>query len=173
MTTGAQTQITHLERGATDGAFPVAPAFTADGQTVLFMLPTPSRGGSDVWSVPVTGGEPTLVIEDAAFPAPLPDGKTIAYVRVGIRVVSIDDPGSARHLATTSRTGVFGLAASPDGTRLIYGRPGGLDPGGTNVVDVATGEMEQVLDGARRGVAGQRHAHRHPIRARRRLTALC
>jgi hypothetical protein len=153
VTTGAQTQITHLERGATRGAWMVAPTFSADGQTVLFMLPKSDRCcPSDVWSVPVTGGEPTLMITDAAFPAPLPDGKTIAYLYGGLQtisVASIDDPGSARFLNPGDT--IIGLGSSPDGTRLLYGLPGGPppeDPGGLNMVDIDTGAVETVVHGA-------------------------
>ena len=149
LTTGASNQITHLgqvPRGAS-----LAPTFTPDGQSVLFMLPRGPFPYSDVWSVPVTGGEPTLVIEDAEFPTPLPDG-TIAFVRNtfrGIWVASIGDPGSARPLIPQDET-VMWLAASPDGTKLMYAREASgprppADPGAVNVVDVGTGAVENVL----------------------------
>ncbi len=138
--TGAGIQLTHLELFYS-GAFPLSPTFTPDGQSVLFMLPNSSRmNGSDVWSVPVTGGEPTLVIEHAAWPAPLPDGKSIAYVSESLSdiwVASRNDPGSARPVISTAAP-VFGLWASPDGTKLLCG---GV------VVDIGTGAVHSVPNG--------------------------
>ena len=144
-----RTQITHLDLPY-GGGFLLAPTFTPDGQTVLFMLPNHSTYGTDVWSVPVTGGEPTLVIEHARWPAPLPDGKTIAYVseplvssdghhqsvHEDIWVASINDPGSARLVTSTVGPGIFGMSASPDGTKLTYHEDGG----GDHEVDIATGQ---------------------------------
>jgi hypothetical protein len=120
---------------------------------------------SSVWSVPVTGGEPTLAIQDAAFPTPLPDGKTVAYVGDGghnVSIASVDDPGSARVLISAT---AFGLMVSPDGTRLAYSRAD--EPPGISVVDAATGALagslrvENVLRICERRVARQRHAHRY------------
>jgi Tol biopolymer transport system component len=153
VTTGAQNQVTHLE--PFDGPWLLSPTFAPDGQSVLFMLPDSDSDrccASDVWSVPVTGGEPTLVITDAAFPAPLSDGKTVVYLSGGgIWAARVDDPGSAR--LVTFPYGVLGLWASADGARLAYGRaygrPGGLppsDPGGVNVVDLGTGRTDYVVD---------------------------
>ncbi len=163
--TGEQTQITHL-----DGAFAtiLSPKFTPDGRSVLFMLPRSEGGTRDVWSVPVTGGEPTLVISDAAFPAPLPDGKTIAYVSQGaVWIARIDDPGSARRLTDTTSflwNPAIGLAVSPDGARLVYDPMGpSRGAGGIQVVDVGAGAVETPRDRRRfkSRVARQRHAHRH------------
>jgi len=148
--TRTSVQLTHLQRGGPTRS----PAFTIDGQNVLFMLPR-SDGSfhSDVWSVPVSGGEPTLVIEGAAFPAPLPDGK-IAYLsdtpflRGDIWVASIDDPRSGRLLHPA--WGGDDLTASPDGKRLLYWNEAsilGIDPRITTVVDAASGASEAVVDG--------------------------
>jgi hypothetical protein len=68
LSTGQISRITELKRD--QARWFLAPTFTSDGQDVLFHLP---RTGSetttwDIWSVPVTGGEPTLVRRDAAFP---------------------------------------------------------------------------------------------------------
>jgi Tol biopolymer transport system component len=54
----------------------LAPAFSADGERVLFQLARDATDESpfDVWSLPVTGGDPELVARDAALPIPLRDG---------------------------------------------------------------------------------------------------
>ena len=120
LTTEASTQITHL--GNAPRGSSLMPKFTPDGRGVLFMLPKGPYPYSDVWSVPATGGESTLVIEDAEFPTPLPDG-SIAFVRNtwrGVWVTSIDDAGSARPLIPPYEVVNRLVAASPDGTRLVY-----------------------------------------------------
>jgi Tol biopolymer transport system component len=149
LTTRATNQITHFERPGAS----LSPTFTLDGQSVLFMLPRGQYPYSDVWSMPVTGGEPTLVIETAEFPEPLPDG-TIAFARFfwsGLWVTSIDDPGSARPLIPP-REMVNEVAASPDGRRLAYVRPwvgpSTAGQGAVIIVDADTGGVETVLDRA-------------------------
>ncbi|HTN79726.1 MAG TPA: hypothetical protein VMK16_08630 [Acidimicrobiales bacterium] len=160
-------QLTHLGQDWRGHTWLQSPRFTADGQDVLFMLPRDTGSDdSDVWSVPVSGGDPTLVKEHAAFPAPLPDGK-IAYVSSsgtgplgGIWTASIGVAGSARRVfADAFPTSSSGLLASPDGTKLLYerqsvvvgGTVGGEGPfqipGRITVIDVATGATEYTLPG--------------------------
>ncbi len=150
-TTGVRTQITHLDLSAAGWRVPSgADVYRRRPDGAVHASQSFTAGGSDVWSVPVTGGEPTLVIEHATWPVPLPDGKTIAYVSEPGRVVdeghylrcfsdiwvaSIDDPGSARLVTSTVGHGIFGMSASPDGTKLIYHEDGAGDRG----VDIATG----------------------------------
>ena len=154
--TGDRSQITHLDLDYRSDDFPRSPTFTRDGQTVLFMLPSgPSCCRGDVWSVPMTGGEPTLLIENAAWPAPLTDGKTVAFVsgrgtdplRGGIWLASIDDPSSARPLVLAGPF-ITGLWASPDGSQLMYRSEGGVPPDGFTIIDAATGVLEYRLEGA-------------------------
>ena len=162
VTTGARIQVTHLEQTWAFQGY-LSPTFTRDGQSVLFQLPRDSSRMThfDVWSVPVTGGEPTLVIEDASFPAPLPDGKTVAYVSgvpsawgsegQGISMVNLDEPDSARTLIDGEEA-IQGLTVSPDGTKLAYGRLDGTRfngelIGGIYILDVATGVEENALHG--------------------------
>jgi len=57
------------------------PSFAPDGETILF-----TRRGRYVfalWTVPVSGGEPTVLLRDAAFGAFSPDGSSIAFHRSG------------------------------------------------------------------------------------------
>jgi Tol biopolymer transport system component len=150
--TGRVTQVTHLEQmwRKMMGRF-LAPSFSADGTQILFNLPR--RVGSwtawDLWTVPVTGGEPTLLRRNAEGGAYSPDGGRLAYLSspvrgdsstVALQVVDVDG-GKPRTLAE-------GLALvspwwSPDGTMVAY-----VKDTTTYVVEVATGESRQVIRGA-------------------------
>lgn len=68
--TGDRTPLAENLAGGAD--YSVSP----DGGSVFFHLPRDWSPADewDVWSVPVTGGEPTLVLQEAAFPLPFPDG---------------------------------------------------------------------------------------------------
>lgn len=123
----------------------LAPTFSPDGRDVIFQLP---RGPSpmtkwDLWSVPVTGGEPTLLVRNAAQAATF-DGPTYAFVRPMpdsfdcCRLV-IATPDGFRTLVEAS---IFEPKMSPDGSRIAY-----QDGGSIYVVDVSTGESREVAYG--------------------------
>lgn len=127
------------------------PSFAPDGETILFHFPRPSDAGTrwDVWSVPVAGGEPTLVRRDAAEGVYAPDGRTLAYLDAP-RVE--DDEGWTSSLWLADADGsdprllvdgdFHSIRWSPDGTRIAFSGDGEI-----RVVDVATGESSQVADG--------------------------
>ena len=127
------------------------PSFTPDGETILFHFPRPSDAGTrwDLWSVPVAGGEPTLVRRDAAGGVYAPDGRTLAYLDAP-RVEEDDGWSSSLWLAATDGSdprllvdGVFhSISWSPDGTKIAFSGGGEI-----LVVDVATGEYSHVADG--------------------------
>ena len=127
----------------------LAPAFSADGERVLFQL---ARGATqksplDVWSVPVTGGDPELVARDAAFPVPLADG-SVAVVsglnglsgRQSPTISIVDARGGVTELLT-AESWVSQPRLSPDHTRLAFVE-GDLegDSGRIRILDIATGE---------------------------------
>jgi Tol biopolymer transport system component len=81
LSSGQTTQLTDLELSAAGWWF-MSPRFSPDGREVIFHLPRDSYGTTkfDLWSVPVTGGEPALVLRNALFPMVLPNGEGIAIV---------------------------------------------------------------------------------------------
>ena len=150
--TGEVRQITHL-RPLEKGWWFTWPSFAPDGGTILFHMPRRHDGPSgpvwDLWSVPVSGGEPSLVRRDAAFGTLSPDGRTLAYLSpmtsdaTGLTLWLVDTGGGDPR-ALVERVGLWWPTWSPDGTRIAYAV--GTDE--IDVVDVATGESTQVAEGA-------------------------
>jgi Tol biopolymer transport system component len=144
--TGQATRVTDLDPASYD-PWAMLPSFSADGQTIIFHMP---RGPNDfvstrwdVWSVPVAGGEPTLVVRNASMGVYAPDGKTLAYLDsprgdwTSSRLMVADDGSDPRLLVEGDEIGF--PRWSPDGTRIAYS-----DTDGTHVVDVSTGEASLV-----------------------------
>jgi Tol biopolymer transport system component len=156
LNTGKVRQITHL-RPLKTGWWFLWPSFAPDGSTILFHMPRrhidlfASRFGEvwDLWSVPVSGGEPVLVRRHAGFGTYSPDGGTLAY----LSPMSLDATGDALWLvevgggdprALVEREGLWWPTWSPDGTMIAYGV--GTDE--IDVVDVVTGQSRKVAEGA-------------------------
>jgi Tol biopolymer transport system component len=57
----------------------MSPSFSPDGRTILFHRVRSKLTGWDLWSVPATGGRPSLLRRNAAYGSYSPDGDTIAY----------------------------------------------------------------------------------------------
>ncbi len=126
--------------------------FSPDGQTVLFHLPRDSSMTTewDVWSVSVSGGEPTLVLENAASPLYLPDGKEIAFIVPASSAfdgqsIAIAGADGSRRTLVTANEGIWIQRISPDRSRIAY-----PDGESVYVVDVSTGESSMVADGTPR-----------------------
>ena len=136
--TGRRTQATDLEL-TTAGYFWLAPSFSPDGQTVVFHLARDASDnpGFDVWSVPVTGGDPELLVEDAVWPRYLPDGGLVYATSpgdmMGDALVIAAADGSTRTL-TEAVDGITGVTVSPNGARVAYADEG------VHVVEVESGE---------------------------------
>jgi Tol biopolymer transport system component len=129
---GDVTRVTDLPRVSSNWWF-MSPSLSVDGKTIVFHMPRRSTSGRwDLWSVPVTGGEPTLVRRDAAYGTYLADG-SIAFLEEprygslsppaglvsdeGIWIVEADGSDPRPLL---ERGGVYLPIASPDGTKIAY-----------------------------------------------------
>jgi Tol biopolymer transport system component len=142
--TGRRTKVTNLEL-TTANRWWLAPSFSPDGQNVVFHLARDGsdKPGFDVWSVPVTGGDPELLVEDATWPMYLPDGDLV-YVATppggdpfGDTLMIAAADGSTRTL-TEAVDGIGHIRVSPDGTRVVYGDDE------VRVVAVESGEVSMV-----------------------------
>lgn len=148
LSSGQTTQLTDLEL-STAGWWFMSPRFSPDGRSVIFHLARDSSSTTkfDIWSVPVTGGEPTLMLRNAFFAMVLPDGERIAFVKPsgfdlsGDRISIADAEGSRRTLVEANVAIAF-PTISPDGSGIAY-----QDGGSIYVVDVSTGESSKVADG--------------------------
>lgn len=159
LASGQRIQVTDLELTSASWYY-LSPSFTPDGQQVLFQMP---RGSSettrfDVWSVPVTGGEPSLVLRNAAFPAPgvdLPNEVTIAFVEpmpddfAGQNIMTARPipESDLRETLVEANGSIWWPTMSPDGSRIAY-----QDGGSIYVVDmplpgIAVGEPLKVAEG--------------------------
>jgi len=143
VSTGTVDRVTHLPRSYTH-AWSMHPSFTPDGERIIFHMPREDGAVSDLWSVDVDGGEPTIVRRDALFGEYSPDGASLAYVEPtldggsALRVVLPSD-----EVLTIARGEEFGRARwSSDGSRIAYSEHDVL-----YVFDVATGDAERVLHG--------------------------
>jgi Tol biopolymer transport system component len=155
LSSGRRTQATDLELTTAEWWW-LAPSFTADGQNVLFQLPRSSAGTTrwDVWSVPVSGGEPTLVLQDACFPMDIPtegpEGSQIAFLQpnpdipTGRRVMLGRPIGDSefRQTLVEANDEISWPNMSPDGSRIVY-----QDSGSIFVVELQTGEASAVARG--------------------------
>jgi hypothetical protein len=147
--TGEATQITDLDAGSY-GLWALLPSFSADGETIIFHMPRVHDDNLstrwDLWSVPVAGGEPTLVVRNASMGVYGPDGGTLAYLDspsgdwTSSRLMLADVDGSDPRLLVEGDEIAF-PRWSPDGTRIAYS-----DSDGGHVVDVSTGEASLVTD---------------------------
>jgi Tol biopolymer transport system component len=147
--TGRRTQVTHLDLTSA-GWYNLWPSFSPDGQNVVFHLARDAsfEPGFDVWSVPVTGGDPELLVEDAAWPRYLPDGRLV-YVASPTDLLSGGDglviaaaDGSTRTLAE-SVDGIRRVNVSPGGARVEY-VTGDQDDDQAYVVAVESGEASMI-----------------------------
>ena len=147
MVSGRKTRIDLGLGSPESGWWYLAPTFSPDGRNVIFQLPRGPDGMTkwDLWSVPVIGGKPTLLVRNAAQ-ATTSDGPIWAFVRPkdeffdGTRLV-IATPDGFRPLVEAS-LGIFEPKMSPDGSKIAY-----QDGDSIYVVDVSTGESSEVALG--------------------------
>jgi Tol biopolymer transport system component len=152
VTTGEVRQITDLGP-MTAHWFYLSPSFSPDGRSILYQMARdsdPCNTRWDLWTVPVAGGESTIVRRDAAMGRYSPDGRSLAYLDAP-RGEGCDGASSSLWLADADGAdprllvdqATSDVRWSPDGTRIAFSGDDGV-----HVVDVATGESVRVGDGS-------------------------
>ena len=151
LATDQRTRVTNLDQKQDWGWWFTFPSFSPNGRSVLFQRPVGRPNDNnrnwDLWSVPVTGGKPTLVQRNAAWGGYSPNGKWLAYLspisgrdftgsRLWIKTVG---GGAPRAVA---RGSLLWPRWSPDGARIAY-----TDGSEIYVMDAATGSTKKVVHG--------------------------
>ena len=148
--TGQRTRVTNFDQTLRRDWWFTFPSFAADGRSILFQLPSGNgdRATWDLWSVPVGGGQQTLVRRNAAWGGYSPDGKELAYL-APMDPTDFTGGGlwiAARRRREGSTPGAFrgSLLAA-----VVSGRNPDLysDLGSIYVLNVATGATTQVAEG--------------------------
>jgi Tol biopolymer transport system component len=122
------------------------PRFTSDGGSILFSRM--EHGRQSLWRVPVIGGTPRRVLEEAFDADPSPDGARMAYVlgtadSAGVRVrlmVAKSDGTDGRELWSRGSVVVGAPRWSPDGKRIaLVVSAAQTSPNSVLVVDASSG----------------------------------
>ena len=100
------------------------PRFTADGGSILFTRT--EHGRLSLWRIPVIGGAPRLLLEEASDADVSPDGHGVAYIAgitdsSGVRarlMVAKSDGTAGRELYSMGSVGMGSPRWSPDGKRI-------------------------------------------------------
>jgi serine/threonine protein kinase len=139
------------EAAITDGPDDTSPRFAPDGSVLLFTRI--ENGASAIHRVPVVGGEPRKLIDNAFDGDWSPDGKQIAFIRNrGERnarrstlCVTAITGGAAREIAASNIEELLSPRWSPRGSSIVVTRgPRGTNAGSLLVIDLISGD-KQVL----------------------------
>ena len=144
---------TGTEVALTSGPMDDLPQFSPDGSTVLFTRQSGAR--TSLYRVPLVGGEPRRIVEDAEDGSFSPDGSRIAFVREHAAspgktassslMVAASDGGGPREIASVE-AGVVAPRWSPDGRKIAFVASAvGAASFSLRVADVASGAVETVV----------------------------
>ena len=123
-----------------------APRFTPDAGSILFTRVV--EGRQSLWRIPVIGGSPRLLLDDAGDADPSPDGQRIAYLAgatdsAGMRarlMVAKSDGTEGRELWSRGSVALWAPRWSSDGKRIALVVSASQNaPNRIAVVDVASG----------------------------------
>ena len=114
------------------------PMFSADGSAILITRYDHQDGDYDLWTIPVSGGQPRFLLEDRGYAAAYsPDGSAITFPRIVTwhRGNSFQDyseiwisDADGSHARKLVRKGTSGGLWSPDGRLIFYYRWYGEPP---------------------------------------------
>ena len=161
--TGQRTRVTNFDQTQRLDWWFTFPSFSADGRSILFQLPSGNgaRTTWDLWSVPVGGGQQTLVRRNAAWGGYSPDGKRARVPRAGgpERLHGRSALGRARRRRQGSSPGSFRGSLLAE---VVSGRDPDLLLGPR--LDLRTERRDRCHDpgrrGRQRGVVRRPHADR-------------
>ncbi|MDJ0953656.1 MAG: hypothetical protein QNJ81_08250 [Acidimicrobiia bacterium] len=127
----------------TDGALAVDSPTWSPGGVIAFEVSADQ--GSDVWTIDPGGGEPELLLGNAAGPAYSPDGTRLAFVAVGDResAIAVLEVASGEIVVLTDPADRgINPAWSSDGTEIVY--TAGTRDFDVWVADLASGETRRL-----------------------------
>ncbi len=101
-----------------------APAWSPDGQTLLFTAPGDRKGQTDIFTIPSNGGMPTQLTKTGMedFAEYTPDGKTIYFqsARTGTVQIWRMNPGGGQEMVTAEDSNNACPHISPNGRLLAF-----------------------------------------------------
>ena len=137
------------EAAITAGPDDTAPRFAPDGSVLLFTRT--ENGVTAIHRVPVVGGEPRKLIDDAFDGDWSPDGKQIAFIRnrgqlnarTSTLCVAPVNGGAVREIAESTTEELTSPRWSPRGTSIVVTRaPRATASGSLLVIDLVSGDKQ-------------------------------
>jgi serine/threonine protein kinase len=137
------------EAAITSGPDDTAPRFAPDGSVLLFTRR--ENGANAIHRVPVVGGEPRKLIDNAFDGDWSPDGKQIVFIRnrgelnsrTSTLCVASTNGGAVREIAASTTEELMSPRWSPRGTSIAVTRgPRGTAAGSLMVIDLISGDKQ-------------------------------
>lgn len=104
------------------GVGSVAPAVGSPSGSIMYSATSINDGRARIFSQPIAGGAPQIVVEDGSQPALRADGTRLVYynTRSDMAGLSALDPGSGLQLRFTSYAEDRRPSWNPEGNRLVF-----------------------------------------------------